>query len=564
MRDGSPLLLGHFNVIEENKVERMERERTYLLDSILRAGTIVLALFLFCSAISADEKSAEAKFTRVGTEPVVIHLEGGVGAVDVSFIRAPNTETPRASFTDASGTSDLISKDRLHLNWAESPAKSDHTDIVVARLSVTAQDLNSIQPDVAYHAKLVLIWEDNSKEPIQLDFTIQESGTAFTITANSNPLDVALGPGQPHDISVRVKNTGQTKITNLSFSSFGLVDVATQHRATLRDTQSPVPSPTSPLLPGQELTLPLILPEPHLAGTYVGTLDVIANKKTRQSIPMSLRTRGPTSIFSFINFSGLPFLLFLLVLGFGFWLSMKLEDWFGLGGLQRAQATISLNQSVEAFMEKLKQVEQWQVDHPNSLPRTKTWLHFRLDDARQTLATAPDITQDQLTSKTSTFVANLAAINYLWEILETAKAQWPETTNAQKLNTVVAQLDQVTMPQDAAGLIKYQADLLKVLNDAITANQAADAGADAEQVNAITAPAIAVKDLRRQIKWLAWLYRFAVWIVVFVLAYQTFYVSKFAFGTLLDYLTVVLWSLGLTQTGTQILTRGHSTYTRPS
>jgi hypothetical protein len=548
----------------------MRLEKAPLPVRLLRIGASVLTLLLFCFVVLADEQTTEGKFTRVGADPIVVHLVDGVGTADIPFIRAPNTGLPLSSFTDASGGTDSISKDRMTLEWVRSPDsgkppdKSDHRDLVIARIKINAQNLSFIQPDVAYRGKLIFLWDDNSKEPPPLDFTIQENSTAFTITTNANPLDIVLGPGQPGNISVRIKNTGQAKITNLSFSSFGLVDAATQHRAALPNTQVDIPSPTNPLLPGQELNVAVALPEPGLAGNYVGTLDVIANQKARQSISMSLRTRGPTYIFSYNNLRRLPFLLFLLVLGCGFWLSMKLEDWFGLGGLQRAQATISLNQSVERLKEKLKQVEQWQADHPNSLPRTRTWLQFRLDEARQTLDNASDMTQEQLTVKTDTFAANLTASNYLWEMIQTAKAQWPN--DAQKLNAVVAQMDQVAMPQDASGLNKYREDVLKVLNDVIAADKAAGKIADDSQLlsSASSSPGMEIKDLRRKINWLAWLYRFAVWIVVFVLAYQTFYVSKFAFGTVLDYLTVILWSLGLTQTGTQILARGHSTYTRPS
>lgn len=66
----------------------------------------------------------------------------------------------------------------------------------------------------------------------------------------------------------------------------------------------------------------------------------------------------------------------------------------------------------------------------------------------------------------------------------------------------------------------------------------------------------------RRITRMAWVYRLTVWLVVSAVAYLTFYDRAFAFGTARDYISLFLWTLGLTQTGTQILARGKSSYTR--
>lgn len=63
--------------------------------------------------------------------------------------------------------------------------------------------------------------------------------------------------------------------------------------------------------------------------------------------------------------------------------------------------------------------------------------------------------------------------------------------------------------------------------------------------------------LRAKIRRMAALYRTVVWTVVFVTGYLSFFAGHAAFGTLADYFTLFLWALGLTSTGTQIITRIH-------
>jgi hypothetical protein len=70
---------------------------------------------------------------------------------------------------------------------------------------------------------------------------------------------------------------------------------------------------------------------------------------------------------------------------------------------------------------------------------------------------------------------------------------------------------------------------------------------------------VAAKKLQGRIDKMNLLSRLAVWIVVILIAYQTFYANNFAFGTLLDYVGVFLWSFGLTQFGTQVVERVRST-----
>src|SRR6185369_3321033 len=127
------------------------------------------------------------------------------------------------------------------------------------------------------------------------------------------------------------------KITKVVFSSIDLEDSTTHRRADF----GPAQSTSIDLDPGHEQLVALTLPRPSYAGTYLGTLNVTANERVRKSISLSVITRGPT----FGRWNWLPFALFFLTLMVGYLLSLYLEQWFGLGGLERAQALVTLERA---------------------------------------------------------------------------------------------------------------------------------------------------------------------------------------------------------------------------
>ena len=74
-------------------------------------------------------------------------------------------------------------------------------------------------------------------------------------------------------------------------------------------------------------------------------------------------------------------------------------------------------------------------------------------------------------------------------------------------------------------------------------------------------PAAVAKQLtaiQRKMRVMEWLQRGVVWVAVFGTAYLTFLFGKFSFGTLQDYINVFFWSVGLTQTGSQVLAKVRS------
>jgi hypothetical protein len=123
-------------------------------------------------------------------------------------------------------------------------------------------------------------------------------------------------------------------------------------------------------------------------------------------------------------------------------------------------------------------------------------------------------------------------------------------TQADQLQPVIAALDRVSLPTSAQDLNRYRADLLAVFPQALAA---APAGVQVQSVSNQWSSEVVQKRIAR----MAFLYQSVVCTAVFFTAYEAYFAHNLAFGELSDYFIVFLWSIGLTQTGSQILSRIH-------
>ena len=115
---------------------------------------------------------------------------------------------------------------------------------------------------------------------------------------------------------------------------------------------------------------------------------------------------------------------------------------------------------------------------------------------------------------------------------------------------ITAPIDKVSSPSPAQDLNRYRNDLLTKFASTLAAGQAAvplDSGSKQWTP----------EEVKRKIGRMAWIYRTVVWAVVVMTAYYSYYAHNLVFGTLSDYLVLFIWALGLTQTGTQLMTRIH-------
>ncbi len=503
---------------------------------------LAMFVFLLLLGICPPCAFAQENLTKLSPDPIQVILENGKGSANVAFAIKAGVPQPTATATEAVGPTSSISAADIHFNWMP-PTDKTPAGLLLGLLSVDTKTF--VEPGASYKGKVVVLWP--SAPPTTVDYTIQFP-TLISFDVSPEQADLILGPLQPQEITLRIKNTGKRKITRIVISSLGLKDAATGKRAELSETPLALD-----LNPGSETQIRYRPTQPHLAGSYTGTLDVTADQVARKSIPLVLRSRGP----NYRDCSFLPFVLFLVVLAFAFWLSSMVEDWFGKGGLDRAQAILSLQASEADLNDGLRKIQKWQNDNaPAKVGQTEVRLQSLVDELATTIRAASGMPLDQLTKEAQRFASQAAATSLFWSFLKIATTTFAVPT---QLKEVAAQLDKVEIPEPPA-LNVYRENLRKVVQGAIATEGlggAAPAGpADAD----VASP----RALQKRIKLMACLYRLLVWFVVFIAAYQTLYSNNRVFGSFLDYIAVFLWTLGLTQTGTKILADARSSYTRPT
>lgn len=528
----------------------------------LRCLILLLALTFQASAQPA---AAQDRLTKLDPEPVVIHLENGSGAADVTFILAQGVAAPEFRWTSAVGSANTIPDGEISFKWVEdpqtkpSPEAQQNTEgqrgaqrrVLVGQLTVNARV--NVEPDKDYQGQLIFYWTD-VPQTVPVKFTISDRTTlAFSVEPTN--LNLTLLQSQPDTILLRVKNTGRAPIRKLSFSSSDLIDTETQRRLMLPESESePVQVKdfgSTPLAPLHEAEFLFKVPQPHWAGSYTGTVAVIANERKRESISFTLRSRGPIPT---RNTYWLPFVLFVATLMLGYLLSNLLENWFNLGGLQRSEAQLSLQKSERELARIAEQVKKWEKEvpaPPEVFAHTTIRLQHDLNGLRELYRRIPELTREELVAEAKRFALSATLADIFESAVSVAMKQWPN--QPEKLNAVLTSLDRFTPGTDPNA---YRESLRKVLESA--------ASPDADDASAFDTSAAlpdmpSPADLEKRIKRMAQLKRVVAAAVVFIMAYQVIYARNFDFGTLLDYIQVFLWSLGLTQMGTQLIAR--SSYT---
>jgi hypothetical protein len=288
-----------------------------------------------------------------------------------------------------------------------------------------------------------------------------------------------------------------------------------------------------PLTVGQTVSATLCPPIPTVAGIYAGQLTFTMNGSKTQDVAITLTSRGP--VFGDAHFIWLPLLLFLVVLAAGFTISQVLDQWFLRGGLARAEAIVaiySLSTRVGIVAGKLTALAPLP-----SLLRALTLIRGEIDALQAGAADPGDLSTEVQHVSSSVQGAEWTAV-----VLEAV----PVALRAAAAN----QMDSVALPTNDADLVSYRNKI-----DAAATTSPAGGGAPALTQLPSKPRMTSALEVARRIKRMAWLQRGLIWIVSGLAAYSLSYANNPAFGSLLDYATVFVWSLGLTQAGTQVLTQ---------
>jgi hypothetical protein len=424
----------------------------------------------------------------------------------------------------------------------KTPWANEQPNLLTLNLKVETKE--RVDTNVSYKGKLIFLWPDAQQTE---DFTILDATTvAFDLSAQK--VEAFLLGGQPSQAKFSLTNTGKEEIVKISVFALDLESATTHRRANFGNPQEFQVK----IGPEQKDVIEVALPTLPFAGTYSGVLNVVANDKAGKTIPLTLTTRGPT--LGIINW--LPFVLFFAVLGLGYFISLLLENWFGLGGLQRAQALISLERFRKNISKWLDDLRAWEAANPDiKLPRAKLRITGGLNELTGLVSSAKTQSTDALTSGATRNAPLVSASVILRDKLNTATAQWltPDT-----LKPVVDDLDAVDFPDANEGLDKYRQDLNDVLESHVSTKPELPSGA-AMPITETSSEQL-VQHLEIKVERMALFHRLVVAIVVFSTAYLTLYWNNLDFGTLPDYFGVFFWSLGLTKTGTDILAKPKSSY----
>jgi hypothetical protein len=500
----------------------------------------VLAFLLSIVALVPNQSRAQA-YTKVAPTDPVVHLVTGQGAEVLYFSKASSTGMPaKITVTEAVGKANSIPANDITVGNPVSIQAN------VFSISIGVATSQFVDPGSPYEAALLLFDSDKTTTPITLKFKIQDDATISFDTTPSTITASVGGSLNPHQ-RVRVKNTGKAKISSLQMTSSLLFDNANHHSLQMAPHDT-----AADLLPGQAIDFDFDLPEPLYAGTYAGTLIIIGNHLAEKNLSLTLQTRGPLGNYR------IPFILFVLVILLGFYVSSALDAWFASGGLARAEAYISLKNSEKTFAEQVDNLASWRSTFspdgkpPIDVPKATVWIPQALHELRSSWSTYPDRPIAEMTWEADNFATRAAAANLLWTALQTATSQW--RNDPERLRGVCVALDNATLPQTAADVGRYRKDLNDVL---VSSAQAVAQGSSIRLEETPAQNGSFLSNLRSKIRRMTALYQAVIWTVVFVTGYLSFYSGHQAFGTLADYLALFLWALGLTSTGTQIITRVH-------
>jgi len=426
-----------------------------------------------------------------------------------------------------------------------------------ATLTVKA---DGITPNLKYTG--VLVVDDIDRVP----YSITDK-TSVTLTSSPDKLSVTWLIWEPDTTRLLVRNSGTSSAT-ITSGSVSLEDGGSKRRVEEAVTIWPASiankQETSPVTieAGQAAEVGLTLPRPWLAGTYAGTLALLAGD-SRLLIPITVTTRGP----ALGGYVGAPFALFLFVLAAAIWLSSKLDAFFGDGGGLTQAETVAALGTLEIDLERTRAALDDLVRKQPPLMLATVLAHLSaLRDALHTSRTVPN------TPGIDTLLPEARAGQLAGRLLLTVLP--PALTLIAGDRTALQQIDTKigahAWPTDDTTLKTFDQDVRQILDDAhkdvVTRAQTSIAALAASPTlaAAVTVPGplvlppgspVTVSDALQQIRLMTMLQRFTIGLVTVLTAYQTFYAANAAFGTAIHYSAVFMWGLGFTQAGTQIVAR---------
>lgn len=335
-------------------------------------------------------------------------------------------------------------------------------------------------------------------------------------------------------ISFTLRNETSEDLHTIQASYLGLKDDKSQDQVGPEAWQahdSPVPPNNYVDCSFQPTAIPY-------AGNYIGSLRVNAGSH-EVSVPLVVRTRGPI----WFGCYWIPLFLSCLVAMLGWSTSLALDKWYTIG-LPRAQRLLSLRNLQQLMRSFLVHVEAWETRENTPVPNGKTRAAFDKALVDETISRFSDETLGDLDKIIAEANIALAIEDAFWTALQMAQASGAP-------GVLATRLDSVSRNQGPSG---YRAALEVVLTtQSANGAPAPAAAAIAPVVFSGNLSNLTTAQLQNKIRTMDVVKGSVLAMLVLFSVYSVYYAANHSFGTLTDYIALFVWSLGLTTTGSQII-----------
>ena len=255
------------------------------------------------------------------------------------------------------------------------------------------------------------------------------------------------------------------------------------------------------------------------------------------TLPLTIRIRGPY----FPDGRNWPLFFLTLAFALGWGISVALDHWY-TSSLPLVQQVILLKEAQRAMANFLAALRDWERTNKNTLLKTDAAVAFDKSDLDTLLVSVRAKTLADLQLAVQRFTVSSALNDEFYTALQIAKQK-----SAGGLSSVAAQLDNVPRGQDIA---VYRTALLQVLTAPLPPDAVATTPSFTTAVDLSKATAAS---LHKRVVLMDYAKACVLAVVVWSTAYTIYFTPNPSFGTALDYLTLFLWCLGLTATGSQIV-----------
>lgn len=446
--------------------------------------------------------------TVVSAGPLTISVVDGKGAATFSIAVAPNTELPKVDVTAAAAaTGDTIQRQALEIK----PSFTKRTEVQLVPVTLSVDTKLSLAANTAYTGKVIVF-----TDPLQeIAFSVTRLlSTSFEVDPKS--ITTALFFRDDCKRPIRIRNTSTAPLTNLEINLFDFKNA--------KGIAIPFVSLQSPLaMKRRSETADVVLPYPTRAGTYSGTVEVTGPTGEIKTVAVTYTVRGP------YGKNGIPLILFIIVLMAGCAISWGLERRWSERRIEELEVMKRLDEARHDIKDALGVLKLW-ASASAKLPNTERAFADGIQELDEVKSSIGEKTSDEL-KKYAAAAANRA------------RAAGALVAELEKLNPSKPIADLVdTVSIDAPD---YRNEIRKKIS-----------GADIQSLRReiATTETDVDNDLKR-IRFVRWS---VLMLIVVLTAYQTFLSADPQFGTADDYIKLFIWGLGLTQAGSQIITRVRS------